>query len=161
MSKISLIVLDIDGVFTDGTVLIDKHGNEFKSISFKDIDAYFRLKQKGYTIGFITGEDTPVVDYFEKRFSPDFLLRGCKDKLSAIRTIAAKYKTKLEAIAYCGDSQSDIAALQACGFSFAPRNCSQTVKGIVDYLLSEDGGRGVIESLENKIEEINRMSSLS
>lgn len=158
MSLITLIVLDIDGVFTSGTILIDKDGNEFKSISFKDIDAYFRLKQKGYTIGFITGEDTPIVDYFEKRFSPDFLLRACKDKLSALRMLATKYKIKLEAIAYCGDSYSDVAALQACGFGFAPRNCSETVKRVVHYLLSEDGGRGVIESLEKKIEEINKMA---
>jgi len=161
MSLINLIVLDIDGVFTSGTILIDKNGNEFKSISFRDIDAYFRLKQKGYTIGFITGEDTPIVDYFEKRFSPDFLIRACKDKLSALRMLSAKYNIKLESIAYCGDSHSDIAALETCGFSFAPRNCSEKVRKVVRYLLSEDGGRGVIESLENKIEEINKNSNPS
>lgn len=159
MSSFSLIALDIDGVFTTGSVLVDKDGNELKSISFKDIDAYFRLKRKGYTIGFITGEDTPIVDYFEKRFSPDFLLRGCEDKLNALQSLAAKYKTTLEQIAYCGDSRSDIAALKACGFSFAPRNCSETVKRVVDFLLSEDGGRGAVESLENKIREIEEISS--
>lgn len=154
--SISLIVLDIDGVFTNGSILVDKDGNEFKSISFKDIDAYFRLKQKGYIIGFITGENTPIVDYFEKRFSPGFIIKGCKDKLNALKVITKKYKVSLENLAYCGDSHSDVPALKACGFSFAPQNCSKIVKEAVDFVLSQNGGQGAIESLENKIEEIKK-----
>jgi 3-deoxy-D-manno-octulosonate 8-phosphate phosphatase KdsC-like HAD superfamily phosphatase len=71
---IKMILFDIDGVITDGKVCINSSGEEFKSINFKDIDAIFEFKRRGYKIGFITGEKTPIVNYFKDRFMPDYFL---------------------------------------------------------------------------------------
>lgn len=152
--KVSLIIIDIDGVFTDGTVYVDKDGNEMKRVAFHDIDAYFRLKRKGYKIGFITGEDTAMVDYFERRFTPIFLIRGCKDKIGALNTLGEKYKVTLDSIIYCGDSQSDVDALKACGHSFVPENAEDVAKAAAKRILPARGGKGAIAALEKEIEKI-------
>ena len=58
---IELIVFDIDGVITDGSVIIDSNGNEQKQINLKDIDAIYELHNRGYKLAAITGEDTDIV----------------------------------------------------------------------------------------------------
>ena len=79
---IKLLVFDIDGVLTDGSIIIDSNGKEQKKINLKDIDAIFCLKRKGYRLAAITGEDKEIVSYFEKRFPWDYFYRGnkCKKK---------------------------------------------------------------------------------
>ena len=89
-NRIKIILFDIDGVFTDGTILISEDGKESKRVSFKDIDAFFALKKAGYKTGFITGEATPVTQWFNNRFSPDYFVFGCKDKGMAIQEILTK-----------------------------------------------------------------------
>ena len=74
---ICVVLLDIDGILTDGAVYVDSLGKETKRIQFDDIDAIFKLKRAGIKIGFITGEDNDFCQYVEKRFDPDFfLLKG-------------------------------------------------------------------------------------
>ena len=83
---IELIVFDIDGVITDGTVIIDSKGRELKQINLKDIDAIFELHRKGYKLAAITGEDTDIVNFFERRFPWKYFLQG---KLYQERNYAA------------------------------------------------------------------------
>ena len=68
---IELIIFDIDGVITDGTVIIDSQGHEQKQINLKDVDAIFELHRRGYKMAAITGENTEIVNYFKQRFPWD------------------------------------------------------------------------------------------
>ena len=77
---IELIAFDIDGVITDGSVIIDSNGREQKIINLKDVDAIYELQRKGFKLAAITGEDTDIVNYFEKKFPWDFFYRGNKTK---------------------------------------------------------------------------------
>jgi len=79
---IKLVLLDIDGVLTDGKVSVDSNGNESKTIDFKDIDAVFEMKRRGYKVGLITGEATPITLFFNARFKPDFFYMGVPDNLN-------------------------------------------------------------------------------
>jgi len=74
---IDTVLLDIDGILTDGAVYVDSSGKETKRILFDDIDAIFELKRAGVKIGFITGEDNEFCRYVKKRFTPDFFATGC------------------------------------------------------------------------------------
>ena len=60
---IRLVVFDIDGVLTDGSIQVDSNGNEQKKINLKDIDAIYELKRKGFLLAAITGEESPIVTY--------------------------------------------------------------------------------------------------
>ena len=73
---IKLFVFDIDGVLTDGSVTVDSDGNELKKISLKDIDAVFELHRRGFLLAAVTGENTEIVNYFEKRFPWEYFYRG-------------------------------------------------------------------------------------
>ncbi len=77
---IELVVFDIDGVITDGSVIVDSDGREQKQINLKDIDAVYELHRMGYRLAAITGEDTDIVNYFENRFPWEFFLPGQQDK---------------------------------------------------------------------------------
>ena len=75
---IRVVLLDIDGVLTDGKVTVDSNGKEYKTLDFRDIDAVYTLRGAGIKVGLVTGEDTPIAKYFKNRFKPDYFYSGCK-----------------------------------------------------------------------------------
>ena len=115
-NKIKMVLFDIDGVFTDGTILISEDGQESKRVSFKDIDAFFALKKAGFKTGFITGETTPLTQWFNNRFAPDYFVFGCKDKGTAIQEILTKENLSAQEACFIGDSKHDISAFHQVGF---------------------------------------------
>ena len=82
---IRLVVFDIDGVITDGTVIVDVNGTEQKKINLKDVDAIFELHREGFRLAAITGEKTEIVRYFENRFPWDYFYCGAKKKTESIQ----------------------------------------------------------------------------
>ena len=144
---IEVVFLDIDGVLTDGSVYVDSSGKETKRILFEDIDAIFELKRAGLKIGFITGEDNEFCDYVFKRFSPDFFIRGCKDKLSGFKKLAEENNFDKNATCYVGDSKKDIELLEFVGKSFAPSDSSAQVKNAAKQVLKASRGEGVIREM--------------
>ncbi len=82
---IKVVIFDIDGVITDGKITVNSKGEECKSIKLKDIDGINQIKNLGYTIGAITGENTEITSYFEKRLPWDFFYTGEKNKTQKIK----------------------------------------------------------------------------
>lgn len=150
---IEVVLLDIDGVLTDGAVYVDASGNETKRILFDDVDAYFELKRSGMKMGFITGEDTGFCDYVDRRFSPDFLIKGCKDKLAGFNKLAKKHGIKKETTCYAGDSKKDIELLQHVILSYAPADAPLEVRNSAKKTLVASRGNGVIQELAKDILE--------
>ena len=141
---IKLILLDIDGVLTDGKVTIDSDGKEYKTIDFRDIDAVFELKRRGYKIGLITGEATPITLHFKEKFQPDFFYNDCKDKVAALNEILEKTGYSKEDTCFVGDSKHDIPVMKEVGLSACPSNAIEGVKDIADLQLQLPGGNGSI-----------------
>ncbi len=152
---IKLVLIDIDGVITDGKVQINSEGQETKQLDFKDIDAIFELKERGYKIGLITGEDTPIVKYFNNRFKPHYFYSNCKDKVSKIKEIQNMDGYKTGEICFIGDSKHDIDAIEYAGFGVCPNNASENVKAITDKVLSSNGGDGCIMELVDFLDKYN------
>ncbi|HXG70277.1 MAG TPA: HAD hydrolase family protein [Gemmatimonadaceae bacterium] len=141
------VLLDIDGVLTDGTILVDDEGREHKRISFDDIDAIFRLKRAGARVGFITGERGGFCDYVERRFNPDIMIAGCKDKLSAYKGLIAEGKVAADKVCFVGDSLHDVPLLRAIEHSFVPADVPPDVLASARYVLGGNRGRGAIRAL--------------
>ena len=144
---VKVIFLDIDGILTDGSVYVDAFGNEIKRIQFDDIDAIFRLKRAGIKIGFITGEDNEFCQYVKKRFSPEYFLSGCKDKLVAFQKLAKENELEKHIIGYAGDSERDIDLLKHVEFSFVPNDVDLEIKKSAKIILKAARGQGVIKEL--------------
>jgi len=144
---ITVVILDIDGVVTDGKLYITEDCQEIKKIDYRDIDAIFALKRMGYSLAFITGEDSRIVDYFENRFPNNHFYRGCKDKVSAIKTIIQKEKVTPNEVCFIGDSMKDIDGISYVGLGACPNNACQEVKAAAKVVLKSNGGDGVIQEL--------------
>lgn len=152
---IKLIVFDIDGVITDGSVIIDTNGNEQKKINLKDIDAIYELHRRGYTLAAITGEDTSIVDYFEKRFPWSYFYRGNKTKKETMQLIEADTKISREDICYIGDGKYDVEPLSYAGLGICPANAINKAKNAADIILQNNGGDGCIWEMISILEKYN------
>ena len=152
---IELIVFDIDGVITDGSVIVDSHGNEQKQINLKDIDAIFELHRRGYKLAAITGEDTEIVGYFERRFPWDYFYRGSKMKKESLRQIEESTGIERDRICYIGDGKYDVEPLSYAGLGICPANAIDKAKNAADIILQNDGGQGCIWEMLSIHEKYN------
>ena len=84
INKIELLVFDLDGVFTNGTVTISESGKEYKTISYQDLDAITKAQSMDCKIAVVTAEDTKMVKTITDRFKINRVIKGAKDKLKAI-----------------------------------------------------------------------------
>lgn len=152
---IELIVFDIDGVITDGSVIIDSKGHEQKQINLKDIDAIFELHRRGYKLAAITGEDTEIVSYFERRFPWEYFYRGNKTKKETMRQIEEGTGISRECICYIGDGKYDVEPLNYAGLGLCPANAIDKAKNAADIILQNDGGKGCIWEVISILEKYN------
>lgn len=152
---IELIVFDIDGVITDGSLIIDSAGNEQKQINMKDVDAVFELHRRGFQLAAITGEDTEIVRYFEKRFPWSHFYRDCKAKRETLQRIEETTGIPRQRICYVGDGKYDIEPLSYAGLGLCPANAIDAVKRSADIILQNDGGKGCIWELVSLLEKYN------
>lgn len=157
---IKLIVLDIDGVLTDGFITIDKDGNEHKKINMKDMDAISELKQQGFLLGAVTGEKTAIVNYFEKRFPWNYFIRGNKSKKEALQQIEIETGIQREHICYVGDGKYDVGPLEYAGLGLCPANAVDRAKAAADIVLKNNGGDGCIWEILAILENYNQPDSL-
>lgn len=155
---IKLIVLDIDGVITDGSVIVDMQGNEQKKINLKDIDAIYELHKQGYKLAAITGEDTSIVEYFKNRFPWDYFYQNNKRKRVTMEDIAAKEQISMNEICYVGDGKYDVEPLEAAGLGLCPADAIDRAKTAADIILQNPGGQGCLWELIKIIKEQNEVS---
>lgn len=152
---IELIVFDIDGVITDGSVIIDSRGNEQKQIDLKDIDAIYELAGRGYKLAAITGEDTEIVNYFQDRFPWSYFYRGNKTKKETMKLIEAGTGIDRNHICYIGDGKYDVEPLTYAGLGLCPANAIDKAKAAADIVLQNDGGKGCIWEMISLLENYN------
>ena len=148
---IGTVLLDVDGILTDGAVYVDSSGKETKRILFEDIDAIFDLKRAGVKIGFITGEDNAFCEYLKKRFAPDFFKTGCGDKLNTCKDLIKQAGLSLSSVCYAGDSKKDVGLLEFLPLSFAPADVGQNVKDAAKVILKASRGQGVVREIANHV----------
>jgi len=146
-----LILTDVDGVLTDGRVMIDANGVEAKNICYRDLDAIAVGRRNGYDFAFVTGEDTPMVAALAKRFKIIKVYAGAKDKLAAMNRIAAEYNVSLKELLYIGDSDRDALALAAVGLGIAPRDATSSARNAANYITETPGGYGVLLEVVDKL----------
>jgi 3-deoxy-D-manno-octulosonate 8-phosphate phosphatase (KDO 8-P phosphatase) len=151
IASIKALVMDVDGVLTDGTFQWSESGDESKRFSFEDVMGLSRARQAGLVLGLISGEDSPLVDRYAKKMSIPFVAKGCKDKGEALSRFAASTGIALPHIAFMGDDVNDLTALALAGLSVAPANAQPPVKAAVLLVLERSGGQGAVRQLVEMI----------
>ena len=115
-----LILTDIDGVWTDGSMYYDQTGNEWKRFHTYDSAGVLLAHQHGIPVGIITGEDTRIVERRAAKLKVDYVFQGINDKLETAISLCNKLGITLDEVAYIGDDIPDLPLLKAVGFSGAP-----------------------------------------
>jgi 3-deoxy-D-manno-octulosonate 8-phosphate phosphatase (KDO 8-P phosphatase) len=141
---IGLLVLDIDGVLTNGEVRLDEDGRESKSLHFRDIDAVFAARRSGLTVALLSGEATPMVDVIARKLGVELVVSGRHDKDAALTELADTAGFRLDETCYVGDSARDAPALEAAALGLAPADASDQACAAADEVLEAGGGRGAV-----------------
>lgn len=149
------IIFDIDGIITDGSIIVDVNGNEQKKINLKDIDAIYELYREGYSISAITGENTAIVNYFKDRFPWKYFYKNEKHKSFKLIDIAEKDNILMEEICYVGDGKYDIEPLQMAGLGICPADAIDNVKDASDVILQSNSGQGGLWELITILKQYN------
>lgn len=142
---IRLIVLDIDGVITDGAERVGAEGpGAYKQVSFRDLDAIQEARAAGYELVLLTGEDDATVQRIARRVGIEGVYTGYKDKRKGLDVILEERKLRPEEVCFVGDSNRDARAFDACGLSFAPSDASTLARSNATVTLHAQGGRGAV-----------------
>jgi len=145
--KIKLLILDVDGVLTDGSIILDNKGNELKSFHVRDGHGIKMLSKKGIHVAIITGRYSKVVEKRAQELHIRDVFQKSHDKRGPYRQLAQKYSLVDSEIAYAGDDIVDIPLLKMCGLSVAVADAHDTVKAIAKMTTREKGGRGAVREL--------------
>ena len=142
--NIQWIVLDVDGVLSDGSLVYTSTGEELKSFSVKDGLGLTAARKSGIKLGIITARISPMVERRAKELHFDALLMGHANKTEALRALCAEYQIDLKTIAYMGDDLNDLGALQLVGLPMAPNNAVPEVKQLAKFISTVNGGQGAV-----------------
>lgn len=158
---IKLFITDIDGVWTDGGMYYDQHGNELKKFNTTDSAGVLFLKLLKIPLAIITGENTQIVERRAKKLNVDYLFMGVSDKLAVASDLCEKLEITLNEVAFIGDDLNDIQLLVNSGLSAAPENSPEYIKNLVKWKLNKKGGEGVFrEFVERYLNETNQLTEV-
>jgi len=151
--KIKAILFDVDGVLTDGGIIYDDNGIEYKRYNVKDGQIISHLKRLDFIVGAITGRESDVVKNRCIELKLDFHKHGVKDKLIEYNFFKSNYNLTDEEIAYIGDDIIDLSILTRCGLSATPNDARVYIKENVDIITNSKGGEGVFRDIADYILE--------
>ena len=153
-----MVLFDVDGVLTDGSLYIGADGELFKKFNAKDGVAIALLKANGIQVGVISGKASKALDFRIKQLGFDHSITGCSDKLSALEMLLERIELGFDQVAFVGDDIIDVAVMQKVGFSIAPADAHELAINAAHYVTLSKGGEGVARE---SAELILRNSGLS
>ena len=142
--RIRMVLLDVDGVLTDGGLYYTAEGHEMKRFHAHDGYGIQRGRDSGLLFGIISGRTTPIVEARARVLKIDDVMQGAEDKVAAMREIQRGRGFGDEEFAFIGDDLFDIPLLKLVGLSAAPPNALPEVKRNVHYVTREAGGEGAV-----------------
>ncbi len=145
------LIMDVDGVLTDGRVIIDSNGIESKQFDVRDGHGLKMLQRSGLTLAFLTGRRSPVVSKRAAELGIEIVFQRCHDKLAAYNQIKQRLKLEDCEIAYVGDDVIDIPVLRRVGFAATVADADPELKVHVDWQSTRPGGRGAVRELSRLI----------
>jgi len=147
LKEVTLLVLDVDGVLTDGKIIIDDLGNESKNFNVRDGHGLKLLMRSGVDVAFLTGRESEVVKHRADELGIDNVYQGVRDKAKMMGKLLATKGLSGECVAYVGDDIVDIPAFRMVGFSAAVADALEYVKLNADYVTVKEGGNGAVREI--------------
>lgn len=161
--KITMLLLDVDGVLTDGRIVYGNYGDEIKNFDVNDGLGIFLVKRAGLKCVILTAKGSKVVKKRAKELGIDKVYQDFHHKIEALYKIRKTFKIKDEEICFVGDDLIDIPVLKRAGLAVVPPNAMDEVKQFAHFITQKKGGRGAVREVcdfllksQGKWEEITK-----
>lgn len=146
-AKIRLLLLDVDGVLTDGRIIIDDRGIETKQFHVRDGHGIALLMRAGIEVGFITGRSSRALRHRAKDLAVRLVYQGVANKLGCYGEIRRQQNLTDDEIAYIGDDMIDLPVLAKVGLACSVADGWPELSSAVDYVTTARGGRGAVREV--------------
>jgi 3-deoxy-D-manno-octulosonate 8-phosphate phosphatase (KDO 8-P phosphatase) len=162
-SRVRLLLFDVDGVLTDGIVLMHADGTESKGFHIRDGAAIVWAQRVGLTVGLLSARSSGATAQRAAQLAIRTVAQGVKNKLAAYDKIIRDAGLEDAAVAYMGDDLLDLPVLARAGLSAAPADAAPEVRERVDWVAAASGGRGAVREFielvlraQNRWEDVTR-----
>jgi 3-deoxy-D-manno-octulosonate 8-phosphate phosphatase (KDO 8-P phosphatase) len=147
LKDIRAIVMDVDGVLTDGKIILGSNGTEMKSFNVRDGFAITAARRHGIKIGFITSRKSEAVEMRGRELGVDYLFQGVDEKLGKLAEICSSEGITMREVCYIGDDLIDIPPLEKAGFPATVADAPEEVRSHASFISSKKGGDGAVREI--------------
>ena len=151
LKKVKLLILDVDGVLTDGYLYYDYQGNQIKRFSVKDGLGIRYLQKAGLNICIVSGGKEDVIKKRSEDLNIKYIFCCVKNKKEKVEFLRDEFKVKKDNILYLGDDLNDLTVRKSVGLLIAPNNASKSFKKYCDAILKNNGGFGAVRELAERL----------
>jgi len=161
LANIELLALDVDGVLTDGTIIVHGDGSESKFFSVLDGHGIRLWQRAGLKVALLSGRTSTPTKRRAEQLQIEYVFENCFDKLPAIKKLLEQTSLTPEKVAYVGDDLPDLPVIRYVGFGVAVANAVDQVKQYADYVTTCPGGSGAVrEVIEYILKNAGRWQEL-
>lgn len=143
-SRIRLLLFDVDGVLTDGVIVMHADGSESKGFHIRDGAAIVWAQRAGLTVGLLSARSSGATAHRAAQLAVRLVAQGVKSKLASYEQILQDAGLEDAAVAYMGDDLLDLPVIGRVGLSAAPADAAAEVRARVNWISREAGGRGAV-----------------
>jgi 3-deoxy-D-manno-octulosonate 8-phosphate phosphatase (KDO 8-P phosphatase) len=148
---VTTIILDLDGVLTDGSLLITPDGEWVRKMNIKDGYILQLAAKKGYRLIVITGSFSSPVENRLNRLGINMVYQNVKDKMMLLKTLMAEHGFSFPETLYMGDDIPDLEVMKLCGLSCCPVDAARDILAMADYISPVKGGEGCVREVIEKL----------
>ena len=145
--NIRIVIFDVDGVLTDGTLYFTDSGEEIKAFNSRDGHGMKMLKASGVELAIITARESRSVKLRAENLNITLLYQGEKNKLKVFESLVTKLKLDMSSCAYVGDDLIDLPVMTRCGLSICVPSSPILVKKHAHYVTNSEGGQGAVREV--------------
>lgn len=154
IKDVKILVMDVDGVLTDGRLYFSPRGEEMKVFDARDGAGIKYLMRAGLDCAFLTGREGSIASARAKELGVKHVIGGAKDKEPALRGLLATLKLEPGQVGYIGDDLVDLPPMYVAGWSACPADADAEVRKVASYVASARGGHGAVrEIIEHLLKE--------
>jgi 3-deoxy-D-manno-octulosonate 8-phosphate phosphatase (KDO 8-P phosphatase) len=146
-SRIKLLLMDCDGVLTDGRLWLTDDGDEQKSFNTKDGLGLHLLHRAGLKSGIISGRKSSGVERRARELAIEFVTQGDPDKIGAFEDVMRLARVDESEVAFIGDDLTDIPLMQRCELAVAVADAVEEARSVAHYVTRAEGGRGAVREV--------------
>jgi 3-deoxy-D-manno-octulosonate 8-phosphate phosphatase (KDO 8-P phosphatase) len=150
-ARTGLLVLDVDGVLTDGGIVMDDAGNELKRFHVRDGHGIKLVQRRGIPVAVITGRRSGVVEQRAAELGIEHVYQGAEDKRAAMRDLLARLDLAPEAVAMVGDDVVDLPLLARAGLAVTVADGHPAVRERAHWVTASGGGRGAVREVCDRL----------